>query len=130
MSKLVQIDDLHRPVTQEEYIIVVSKTAISVELLYRTTEQGAADLILHSLLTGMAYRLNKDLGTFVNDVRVTSRGMKNMGFFDSKGFQELVQQTLAQGEPDEEAAEEFFEYVVNEAPVVASNLPPAGTTIN
>ncbi len=130
MSNLVSIEDLGRPVTPDEYIVVYSKTAISVELLFKTLPYDAADKIMRVLIRGMAERLHMDPMTLTHDVCKANNAMAFAGFFRSQGFKNLVQQTIDQGQPDDEEAHRFFQYVCDNAVEAATNVPPAGTTIN
>lgn len=129
-SELISIEDLGRPVTPSEYIVVVSKTAISIELLFKTTRHDAANEIMEVMLTGMAERLRRDLGTFVNDVKAASNQMAFAGFFRSPQFLALIAETIADGQPTEDSFSGFLEYVADKSQEAVQNAPPPGTRLN
>ena len=130
MNNLVSIEDLGRPVTADEYIVVCTKTAISVELLFKTTDHDSADKIMRTLIEGMAERLRVDQLKLLGDVMRATNAIAFSGFYRSPQFKNLVQQTISHGQPNDEDTDRFYQYVADNAAEAASNVPPPGTLIN
>ncbi len=130
MNNLVSIEDLGRPVSPEEYLVVCTKTAISIELLFKTTDFEPAELIMRTLIEGSAERLRVPEMKFLQDVRKANNAMAFSGFFRSSQFQRLIQQTIENGTPEDHDTEQFYQYVADNAQLAAANAPPPGTKLN
>jgi len=117
-----------------DYVVVLTKTTISIELLFRTEDKLIAETILPLMVHDICNEIGGDLLQFTTDLRTTASGMKKLGLFDSLQFQKLVIRTKANDSiPDMNDHEEFYEFCVRETQrifIEQYGIRPEGTRLN